>query len=202
MADKEHRALTGASLHELKGVSTASNYEVPTAVSNATVWAKLDHNSLETTGNPFGAQLLHVRDNATLGTNGGGLTAATWNVRALDTSVTNEISGASLSNNRVRLPAGTYYAKIIAPGYNVGKHKIRLQNVTDDATLLISPGAYGTGTTMMSYAEHEGRFTLAAPKFVQLQHNCETTNATTGGGIASSLGTSETYSQVYIWKVR
>ena len=203
MSDLEHRSLTGAQLHELKGVSTAANYKVPTAQSNATVWSLLDHNSLTGTGNPFGAQLLHIRDNAALGVNGGTLTASVWTDRPLDTSVTNEITGSSLSANQITLPAGTYYAKIRAPGYKVGAHKIRLRDVTSNVTLLESSASYaGVTTDTQTWAEKEGRFTIASSKKVRLQHICGTTNAGDGMGIASSLGDSETYAEVQIWKIR
>lgn len=200
MADIEHRVLTGSSLHELKGVDSASNNEVPKASGHTTVWGLLDHNNLTETGNPFGAQLLHLRDNATLGAGGGALTASTWNDRVLDTVVTNEITNASLSANQITLPTGTYYAKIKAPGYFVGDHKIRLQNVTNSTTLLSSSGSYAPAT-VQNYAEHEGRFTISGTKKIRLQHYCTITNATNGAGKASSLGTSETYAQVYIWKI-
>jgi hypothetical protein len=199
--DIEHRSLTGSSLHELKGVSSASDYEVPSALSGVTTWGLLDHNSLTETGNPFGAQLLHLRDNAALGVAGGTLTASTWTDRTLDTVVTNEITGASLSASQITLPTGTYYAKIIAPGYFVGLHKIRLQNVTNNTTLLSSSGAYAPSTATQTYASHEGRFTISGIKKIRLQHNCSITNANNGGGLPTSLGTSETYAQVYIWKI-
>lgn len=200
MSDVEHRSLTGSSLHDLKGVSTATDYEVPVAISGASDFRKLDHNSLTGTGNPFGDNLLHIRDNAALGTNGGSLTTAVWTDRVLDTVVTNEITGASLSANQITLPAGTYYAKIKAPAYAVGLHKIRLQDVTSAATKLES-GAVDSGTDVMNYAEHEGRFTLAASKKLRLQHIVQTTRTVTGAGKAGSLGTNETYAQVWIWKV-
>ncbi len=202
MSDVEHRSLTGSSLHDLKGVSSAADYEVPVAISGASDFRKLDHNSLTTTGNAFGAQLLHVRDNAALGTNGGSVTLA-WADRTLDTVVTNEITGASLSASQLSLPAGTYHAKIIAPGYKVGAYRIRLRDVTSNVTLLESPSAYAGATNdAQVYAAHEGRFTLAAAKKVRLQHIGSVANAGDGGGKAGNIGTSETYAQVYIWKVR
>jgi hypothetical protein len=62
MATISHKNLSGNQLHENKGASTATDDHVATAASGATVWQKLTHANLTTTGNPFGAQLLHVRD--------------------------------------------------------------------------------------------------------------------------------------------
>lgn len=45
----EHSTLTGADLHENKGVSAASNNTVATASSAATVWQKVNSNMVDTT---------------------------------------------------------------------------------------------------------------------------------------------------------
>ena len=54
------------------------------------------------------APLLHVREEQANTTEGGGSTGGTQHVRVLNTVVENQIEGASLATNQVRLTAGTY----------------------------------------------------------------------------------------------
>ena len=53
-------------------------------------------------------KLLHMRDEKANGTQGGTFTSGSWYTRDLNTVVTNEINGASLSSNQFTLPAGDY----------------------------------------------------------------------------------------------
>ena len=57
----------------------------------------------------FESQLFHVRDEKSSGTSGGNFSSGSYVTRTLNTSLTNEISGASLSSNQITLPSGTYY---------------------------------------------------------------------------------------------
>ena len=49
MATLEHATLTDPNLHDLKGVASASNGELPVATSGATVWKKATESSIDTT---------------------------------------------------------------------------------------------------------------------------------------------------------
>jgi hypothetical protein len=64
-------------------------------------------------GGKFESQLLHVRDEKTLAD--GGTSTSSYTKRDLNTVVTNEIAGASLSSNQITLPSGTYYINASAP---------------------------------------------------------------------------------------
>ena len=55
----------------------------------------------------FESALLHVRDEKSNGTAGGGFTSGSFQTRTLNTVMTNEISGASLASNQITLPSGT-----------------------------------------------------------------------------------------------
>jgi hypothetical protein len=57
------------------------------------------------------APLFHIRKESSSGTNGQNMTAATWNQLALDATVQNQITGASLGTNEFTLPAGTFRFK-------------------------------------------------------------------------------------------
>src|SRR6266516_1340078 len=99
MSNVEHSTLSGSNLHENKGASGASDNFVATATTGATVWKKLTDVNLTGTGNSFGAQLFHVRDEKSAGTVGGTFSSGAWRTRTLNTTKTNEIGSASLSSN-------------------------------------------------------------------------------------------------------
>ena len=145
--------------------------------------------------------LLHVREEQTSGTDGGTFTSGAWRTRTLNTTKTNEITGASLAANKITLPAGTYYIQARAPAMNTNKHKARLYNDTDSSVILAGTGGRsGSSVTNVDFVE--GRFTLAAEKDVVLQHIAETTAATIGFGQGTVFaGLTEVFSEVFIWKI-
>lgn len=205
MANEEHSALTGSSLHENKGVSSASDNTVLTVVSGATVCAKLTASNLTGTGNPFGASLLHVQDEKASGDDGGSFTSGAWRTRTLNTVKTNEITSASLTSNVISLPAGTYHVRARAPANNVGGHQIKLVTGATDLVLgtngkAVTSISGGTGNVRAETDSIlEGRFTIGITSNIELQHRC-TASATDGFGVSTGWGT-EVYAQVYIWKV-
>lgn len=152
------------------------------------------------TAQAFQGQLLHVQDQKTAGTDGQALASGSWLQRNLNTTLTNEISGASLASNQISLPAGTYWVEARANSYNCDKHKLRLQNTTDSTTLLqgLNAGPDTTGVGMTDTAELRGRITLAGTKTLQLQHRVENTSI---AGHAFNLSVVEVYAEVLIWKV-
>jgi hypothetical protein len=202
-----HKDLTGTDLHEVKGASTATAGQVPVASGSGTApFAKLTHTSLQTTGNPFGAQLVHVREEQSSGVNSTTSTAAGWVASALNTVKTNEVSGASLGSNIVVLPAGTYHFDGRVTSYVTINStqtilQSRLYNVTAGSVV-----TYGTVTRLNLLATQgghqieshvRGRVTVAGPTGFQLQQQ---TWANGGAGQAGSLGT-EVYADIMFWKV-
>lgn len=73
---------------------------------------------------------MHVRDEKAPGTNGGGASANTTAQRELNTVVTNTIVGASLYENVMLLPAGTFIFSCRVPGFRVNQFRAHLFNVT------------------------------------------------------------------------
>lgn len=213
MANVTHASMSGSNLHENKGVATATDNTVATAVSGATVWAKLTHSNLQTTGNPFGAQLFHVRDSAQLS-----LTTGSWQTRVLSTSVTNEITSASLASNQLSLPSGTYFIDAVATQY-VGstgfnnssatpKCQARLRNITAGSDILYSnivAGYYRLENSITGGFMHpmvctiKGRFTLSGTTTLELQTYAEGSAIAGPSEITSGIPVINT--QVYIWKV-
>ena len=151
----------------------------------------------------FESALLHVRDEKSAGTDGGSFTSGSFQTRTLNTVMTNEISGASLSSNQIILPSGTYYIEALAPAVYVDRHKTKLRNITDSTDTLIGTSEstgidsadYNTTTSFV-----RGRFTIAAQKTFELQHRAENTLGF-GFGYNSNFGVVEVYADVQIWKV-
>ena len=197
MTTKAHKLLTGTDLHENKGAASASDNTVATVTGGATVWKKLTKDNLTGTANPFGGQLFHVRDVKATSVAGGTATQGSWLRRDLNTSVTNEISSASLSSNQISLPAGTYYVEAASIFFGTVAAQTRFQNVTDSTTLVL--GMTGYASNSMN-AILRGRFTLADTKTIELQYQVANTHVTDGLGVAGTWG-DNIYSEVQIWKV-
>jgi hypothetical protein len=149
----------------------------------------------------FSTELLHVRDEKASGTSGGTFTIGDWRTRTLNTVMTNEISGASLSSNQITLPSGTYYIDAILPAYNIENHKGKLRNVTDSSDVLIGTSEYAQAIGIGNSTSIRGRFTISAQKTFELQHRSGGTQATNGFGTASGFSVVEVYADVQIWKV-
>ncbi len=150
----------------------------------------------------FESALLHVRDEKGASDHGGTFTSGSFQTRTLNTSLTNEISGASLSSNQITLPSGTYYINASAPAYSVNRHTIKLRNITDSTDTLLGTSSYAEGSTSVAnIAMVTGRFTISAQKTFEIQHRCQTTSATLGFGVAKDMSETNVYTDVQIWKV-
>jgi len=153
-------------------------------------------------GDAFAFSLFHIRDEKTAGTNGGTFTSGAWQTRDLNTTLTNEISGASLAANVITLPAGTFYIEARAPARQVNGHKVKLRNTSDTSDVIIgSSETHDTVTTGQTTSFVTGRFTIAATKNFELQHQCITTRAANGFGEGTDIVVVEVYAEVKIWKV-
>jgi hypothetical protein len=150
----------------------------------------------------FESALLHVRDEKASGTSGGTFTSGAWQTRTLNTSMTNEISGASLSSNQITLPSGTYFINALAVALKVDGHKAKLRNITDSSDTLIGTSEYsGAGGVVTSSSIINGRFTIASQKTFEIQHRCDLTSSTNGFGQAQAFSVVEVFADVRIWKV-
>lgn len=154
-------------------------------------------------GGAYESQLLHVRDEKSANTAGGAFTSGDWRTRTLNTVMTNEISGASLSSNQVTLPSGTYYVHAGARGYTVNANKLKWYNTSDSSDVLIGDQARSdSSANANAFVSVVGRFTISAQKTFELQHRCETTRSDANGyGPAANFGVVEVFANVQIWKV-
>ena len=97
------------------------------------------------------------------------------NVRALNTVISNTITGASLGSNRITLPAGSYSVEASAPGMGNG-HKLYLYNVTDSATSILGTAENSiivtdTANPVWTRSFCKGIITLTAQKVFELRHH-------------------------------
>jgi len=148
------------------------------------------------------APLLHVEDRKTAGTSGGTFTSGSWYTRALNTVVTNGISGASLSSNQIILPAGTYEIEVFAPACHVQRHQCKLRNLTNSSDVLYGSSEFSNSDYDTNSKSHIlGRFSIAGTKTFEIWHMCSLSYGTRGRGVEVNFGTIEIYTQVWIKKV-
>ena len=143
MTDIAHSSLTGSELHENKGVASAADDTVATASNGQTVWKKVGSNNFNGSLDVFGSKLFQVEyqlpsgTDGNAGSSGNNPTASSWNTRKLNTTVTNGITGASLSSNQITLPIGKYWIEAYAAAGNVSAAKLRWRNITSSTTELV-----------------------------------------------------------------
>ena len=146
----------------------------------------------------FESALFHVRDEKAVTNAGGGSTSGSFLTRTLNTSVTNEISGASLASNQITLPSGTYYIQAAVPFRGDNATQTKLRNITDSSDTIIGTATGPNGSDGVSFIN--GRFTIAAQKTFEIQYRVATSRATDGLGSVASFVTG-VFTEVQIWKV-
>lgn len=141
-----------------------------------------------------------VVDEKVAGTAGGTFISGFWQTRDLNILRVNDAACASLKLNQVTLLAGTYECWASAPGFDVDRHMIRLQNITDTST--IEPGSSESATSgVQSRSMLYSKFSIATPKALEIQHRSAATKATEGFGRSTNLGTVETFAIAMFRKV-
>lgn len=147
---------------------------------------------------------LYIEDQKATGVNGGNSTAAAWTKRDLNTTVINNIIGATLSASQVTLPAGTYFIIGECPigsddSSYVAKHKARIYNATDLSVIKTgySQSINDGGSPRAGVVT---QLVLGSTKTIELQHY-RTDTRTNGFGQAVSDGSIEIYSSLMIFKV-
>jgi hypothetical protein len=144
-----------------------------------------------------------VRDIQVVGTNGGDFTQGAWRTRVLNTLVADNMGIASLASNQLTLPAGTYYVTARCPGRHVDAHQCRLYDITGAAVLLTGTPAFSDSTDAtpgQTDTYLEGVITLTVESAIELQHQCITTRAADGFGLACNYDL-EVYAELEAWQV-
>lgn len=157
--------------------------------------------------NTTSTSILQVQDRRASGTagsipTGGGV----WDTRVLNTVVTNNISGASVSSNHVTLPAGTY--RIEAYGFcsQIEYSKGRLRNTTDNSTTINGTSTQSNASTSGAREDGtfvflKGEFAIASTKNFEFQQYVTTTSAARTFGQPVTSGDPEVYLDMVIEKV-
>jgi hypothetical protein len=135
------------------------------------------------------------------------LTTTAWNQRHLNTTLSNGIAGASLSSNRVTLPAGTYLVTYVESFDAASTPNVfalgRIRDTTAGATYALSPAVFTPGSTI------SGTFAsanLTASSIVTLSASDALEvdifpTAAAGGGNAGSTGDNEVYVRLTVVKI-
>ncbi len=192
--------ITGESIDELSDVDNTNKSDDRILVYNSGS-GNLEYEDKPTGTSPF-ENMVHIQHKLNSGTNGGTFTSGSWQTRPLNTVITNDVTGASLSSNQITLPAGTYYLDSHAKGFKVNNHQARWRNVSDGSTTLqasteqCKDSADSAGTRSWC----RGKFTIASQKTFELQHRCDTTNSGNGMGNPSGWG-DEIFAEVILFKI-
>lgn len=152
--------------------------------------------------NQFGGDYIKLSDVKASSTAGGTFTSGAWRTRDLNTEDHDTGNHCSLAANQFTLPAGTYRIRAACPAYSVDQNRAKLYNITDaiDVILGTSVHSFATGFDD-NVSVITGEFTIASSKIFELQHNCITTQAGNGFGVASGIG-AELYTVIELWKVK
>jgi len=151
----------------------------------------------------FATQLFHAQDQKANNTVGGTLTSGTYQTRDLNVVIINQIVGADLTSNQVKLPPGIYFVEALAVANSVDEHKTKLRDITSGVDLVLGFAGFANAAvqTMHTLALLDGNFTLSIESFIELQHRCGTTRLNVGRGVQANFGDNEIYAEVKIWKV-
>lgn len=149
-----------------------------------------------------------VSDRKAKGTDGGNASAQTWHVRDLNTEDADTGNIASLSSNRVSLPAGTYLCYIVTSGYEVGDAAAELYDYTNSTVLLHgmsvrvnNNGADGVNPVVA------GRFVLSGTAELEVKMYAQAAKSGTGLGNATDINDSsgtarqEVYTIAQFWRI-
>lgn len=142
---------------------------------------------------------IYIRDEKASGTDGGTFTTGAWRTRDLNTEVVDTGNNASVAANQITLAAGTYRFRVQAPAFRVAQHQVKLVNITDTIAY-IGTSAFTTGVDVTTSSWVEGRFTIAAPKVFEVQHQSSQTRATDGFGAATGFAVNCVYTEIELWK--
>lgn len=168
--------------------------------SDAAVLAAID--AAAAAAQPF-ISFVHVEDQKAQNTAGGTFTTGAWRTRDLNTEVSDVDGLASLSLNQLTLAAGIWVIWVSAPANSVGRHQIRLQDLTAGApgTTLKAGSSEAAATalnTFRSVLVYRGAFT--SPTVLEVQHQGAVTVNTIGFGSAANF-TAEVYTILKAWKI-
>lgn len=141
-----------------------------------------------------------LQDQKAQNTDGGTFTSGAWQTRTLNTEVSDSQGFVALASNQFTVAAGSYVIRATAPAWEVSQNQTRLRNITAGTTVQMGSSEYNpTGNHPQTTSTLISRVTVTVATTFELQHQCGTTRATLGFGVAANQGT-EVYAQVEIWR--
>lgn len=147
-------------------------------------------------------EYIYITDTEASGTDSGTFTLGAWRTRILNTINEDETKQVTLSSNQFTLPAGKYEIFATAPAFRVHPHQARMQNITDAVTTLLGTSEHTSNTDNPNTRSIIfGIFEITSSKTFEIQHQCTTTGATNGFGVAASF-TDEIYTTVQLWRIK
>lgn len=156
-------------------------------------------------GPAYTPQTMIVADVQPTGTAGGAASGPTTVQRRLNTILSNNIPGASISGNAVVLNnAGTYVFRARAPGLNCGSHRLSLRNDTSGTVTSVGSNSFNSGASNVATdSSVTAVVTISGPANFSLRHYIGAANATQSalGDAVNQSGISETYASTEITKV-
>lgn len=142
----------------------------------------------------------------TSGVDGGDFNSGGWETRLLNTERYSRQTGsdwASLATNQIELQPGSYLIEASAPALDVNRHITQFFNDTDATTEITGTAEFsrevGDHTVTRSFILGVVVVSGSAKTF-ELQHQCQTTQASDGFGVASNIITN-TYAMIRITKL-
>lgn len=140
-----------------------------------------------------------VRDVKAQNVDGGDFVLGAWRTRDINDEHADAAGICTIAANQITLAAGTYRCYITCPSFYVNFCKAMLQNVTDAVTLVWGSSSGSGNVHNPDQALIKGRFTLAAPKVLEIWHQCTRTQLGTGFGQAGNIA-NEIYTVAEFWR--
>ena len=173
----------------LKHASSSSNNVVLAADGSTTISNRVGKSSYAI-----------IADQKAQNTDGGTFTSGAWRTRDLNTEIADPDGIVSISSNQFTLGAGSYLIRWSAPAYSANRNQSRLYNITTSTNVAVGTSAYAFGTNAVSSISlGAARVVLTASTVFEIQHQCGTTVAGSGFGVAGNAAT-EQYTTVEIFK--
>lgn len=134
------------------------------------------------------ARVLHAQHREPVGVNGPASSGVGWDLRLLNTILTNGINGADVVSNQIILPAGAYFFNANSYAYRANMMQSRLYDPVGNVEVLLGVTSYGpTGDPVCVQSQVRGVFTLAATTTLELQSRVSSAHAI-GYGYANTWG--------------
>ena len=183
----------------LKHESSSSNNIVLDSSGNTTVSGNLTVSGTNNCG--LFSSYASICDQKSSGTAGGEGSTSTWNIRDLNTEITDPDGIVSISSNKFTLGAGNYLIKWTVPGHRINRNQSRLYDVTNTAVIKYgqSMRSYQSDVTTTN-SKGFARVTPSGSTEYRIEHNYESHEGGEDFGQGNSFGSVEIYTIVEIYK--